>query len=194
MTLRFERALPSIIRSIRQRDLLNTWMRLERGLNTLPRFVDFKSGGMVDEVLDVTNLKVVRDGDRTRFMIISAENMPAIDTTQTPFMDVLMGPAQYNAVLSYYEACLEHQRPIYSVAIVKDDDGKEVSYERLLLPFGDPDGIDHISGSFKRVNIDGGFKVTDLEKLVPGASVSITRVIIDGHAPLGGGGQRTQRF
>jgi hypothetical protein len=195
MTLRFERALPSIIRSIRQRDLLNAWMRLDTGLNTLPRFAGFESGGMVDEILDVVNLKVVRDGDQTRFIIISAENMPMIDTAQTPFMDVLMGAAQYSAVLPYYQACLEHRRPIYSVSIVKDDDGKEVSYERLLLPFGEHGTIDHISGSYKRVNIEGGFKVKDLEKLIPGATVSVTRAIIDGHAPsLGGAGQPTQRF
>jgi hypothetical protein len=62
-------------------------------------------------------------------------------------------------VLPSYLACLVHRRPTYSVATVQDADGKDVSYERLLLPFGGADAVEQIVGSYKAISIEGGFKI-----------------------------------
>jgi hypothetical protein len=51
--------------------------------------------------------------------------------------------------------------------MVQDPDGKEVSYERLLLPFGSGDKVEQIVGSYKAISIDGGFKVTNLMGIKP---------------------------
>jgi hypothetical protein len=59
-------------------------------------------------------------------------------------------------------ACLAHRRPTYSVTMVQDADGKDVSYERLLLPFASADAVEQIVGSYKAISIDGGFKIRDL--------------------------------
>ena len=45
---------------------------------------------------------------------------------------------------------------------MQDADGKDVSYERLLLPFGFGERVDQIVGLFKAISVEGGFKVTNL--------------------------------
>jgi hypothetical protein len=61
-----------------------------------------------------------------------------------------------------YIACIRHRRPIYSVAMVQDADGKDVSYERLLLPFGFGERVEHVISLLKAISVEGGFKVTNL--------------------------------
>jgi hypothetical protein len=63
---------------------------------------------------------------------------------------------------------------------VDDVDGKEVSYERLLMPFGDGEAVQQIIGSFKSISIEGGFKISNLMGLRPKAEpVILVRAIID---------------
>src|SRR2546430_4264942 len=51
-----------------------------------------------------------------------------------------------------FRSCLRHQRPAYSISTVQDADGKEVSYERLLMPFGEGAAVQQIVGSFKSIS------------------------------------------
>jgi hypothetical protein len=75
--------------------------------------------------------------------------------------------------------------------MVLDPDGKEVSYERLLLPFGSAGKVEQIVGSYKAISIDGGFKVNNLmgpsSKTVP---VKVINAVIDlelARRPVGSG-------
>ena len=54
------------------------------------------------------------------------------------------------------------RRPAYSISTVQDADSKDVSYERLLLPFGGGDAVEQIVGSYKSISIEGGFKINNL--------------------------------
>ena len=64
--------------------------------------------------------------------------------------------------------------------MVQDDDGKDVSYERLLLPFGSGEAVEQIVGSYKSISIEGGFKIDNLMGLKPKAvPVILVRAIID---------------
>ena len=49
-------------------------------------------------------------------------------------------------MIELYRACLTHLRPVYSISTVQDADGKDVSYERLLMPFGSNDVVTQIVG------------------------------------------------
>jgi hypothetical protein len=64
--------------------------------------------------------------------------------------------------------------------MVRDPDGKDVSYERLLLPFGSAGKVEQIVGSYKSISIDGGFKVANLmgvrAETVP---VDVVNAVID---------------
>jgi hypothetical protein len=63
---------------------------------------------------------------------------------------------------------------------VQDTDNKDVSYERLLLPFGRGDAVEQIVGTYKSISIEGGFKINNLMGLRPKAvPVILVRAIID---------------
>ena len=96
------------------------------------------------------------------------------------FLDDAIGPVRYANVITLYRTCLAHKRPAYSISMVQDDDGKDVSYERLLLPFGNGDAVEQIVGSYKSISIEGGFKIDNLMGLRPRAvPVILVRAVID---------------
>ena len=76
--------------------------------------------------------------------------------------------------------------------MVQDADGKDVSYERLLLPFGRADKVEQIVGSFKAISIEGGFKVTNLMG-IQSRITPVIRAVIDLRVRPRRGGPRTHR-
>ena len=73
----FESANPTVIRSIKQRDLLNTWLRLYAPAQRLPRIGEFQPARIEDELPDLVFLTVEKakparliiDSDGTRMSI-----------------------------------------------------------------------------------------------------------------------------
>ena len=64
--------------------------------------------------------------------------------------------------------------------MLRDPDAKEVSYERLLLPFGSAGKVEQIVGSYKAISIDGGFKLKNLLGARPKtAPVTVLNAVID---------------
>jgi hypothetical protein len=182
-------ASPSIVRSVKQRDLLNAWLRAFDRSGRLPRLEDYRPDRIADELADLMGFDVIGAGDHARFLITQeGSRLTATygnehidpDKRTNRYLDDAIGPQRYARVLPSYLACLAHRRPTYSVAMVQDADGKDVSYERLLLPFGSADAVEQIVGSYKAISIEGGFKIRDLmgvsSKPVP---ESVIKAIID---------------
>ncbi len=48
--MQFESANPSVVRSVRQRDLLNAWLRALRKHRTLPALADYQPDRIADEL------------------------------------------------------------------------------------------------------------------------------------------------
>jgi len=96
------------------------------------------------------------------------------------FLDDAIGPVRYANVITLYRTCLARKRPAYSISMVQDEDGKDVSYERLLLPFGGGEAVEQIVGSYKSISIEGGFKIDNLMGLRPkSVPVILVRAVID---------------
>jgi hypothetical protein len=94
-------------------------------------------------------------------------------------------------VVPSYRACPARKRPTYSISVVQDADGKDVSYERLLLPFGSTDAVQQIIGSYKAISIEGGFKIDNLMGIRSKATpVSVLNAVIDLDFVHGRAGQR----
>lgn len=187
--MQFESADPSVVRSIKQRELLNAWLRAAAGHRPLPLVDDFHPNRAGDEVADMMGFDVDGEGDDARF-VITYEGArltatygndhvdPAKRTNR--YLDDAIGPERYANVVALYRACLKHRRPAYSISTVQDADGKDVSYERLLLPFGRGDAVKQIVGSYKSISIEGGFKINNLMGLRPKAvPVILVRAVID---------------
>jgi hypothetical protein len=102
------------------------------------------------------------------------------DKRTNRYLDDAIGPERYARVVPSYRACLARRRPTYSVSMLEDADGKDVSYERLLLPFGSSGDVVQIVGSYKAISIEGGFKINNLMGVRSRATpVSVINAIID---------------
>jgi hypothetical protein len=184
----FASADPSIIKSIRQRYLLNEWLRLAGKRPPIPFQRDFQLDRVDDETADMMGYDVIGEADGARFLIThqgarlaTTYGNERVDPGELRrFLDEAIGPERYANVVDIYRTCLRHKRPVYSISKVDDADGKEVSYERLLMPFGEGEAVQQIIGSFKSISIEGGFKVSNLMGLRPKAKpVILVRAIID---------------
>jgi Ni,Fe-hydrogenase III component G len=74
--MEFESANPSVVRSIKQRVLLNAWLRSLRKPKLLPALADVNPEGIMDELADMMGFDFVGHGDSTRFLI-THEGTPA---------------------------------------------------------------------------------------------------------------------
>jgi hypothetical protein len=187
--MEFESSDPSVVRSIKQRELLNNWLRAAAGHRPLPLIRDFQPNRFGEELSDMMGFDVAGEGDGARFLITQEGATltatygndhidPAKRTNR--YLDDAIGPERYANVIALYRACLTHKRPAYSISTVQDADDKDVSYERLLLPFGSRDSVEQIVGTYKSISIEGGFKVHNLMGLRPKAvPVILVRAIID---------------
>ena len=184
----FSSADPSIIRSIKQRVLLNAWLRALTQGKPLPVTADFRPDGIAEEVDDMMGFDVEGDEAVARFLITQEGGRIAStygsdiapDQRINRYLDDAIGPERYARVAPCYLACVARKRPIYSISQVSDADGKEVSYERLLLPFGRAERVEQIIGSYKAISIEGSFKVNNLMSAETAtAPVPVVSAVID---------------
>src|SRR5437879_12615818 len=67
--MQFESANPTVIKSIKQRELLNAWLRaLGKGM-TLPVIADYRPDLVADELADMMGFDIEGEGDEARFLI-----------------------------------------------------------------------------------------------------------------------------
>jgi hypothetical protein len=199
--LEFQSANPTVVKSIRQRDMLNTWLRLYAREQTMPRIAEYQPCRLADERPDMMEFDVTGEADNARFLIIQeGARLTATygnehvdpDKRTRRYLDDAIGPERYARVVAPYRACVMRKRPTYSVSMVQDPDGKDVSYERLLLPFGTADAVERIVGSYKSISIEGGFKIDNLMGITPRTTpVCVVHAVIDLDFVRGAGGRHT---
>jgi hypothetical protein len=189
-----------VVRSVRQRDLLNAWLRALGQRHALPALGDYQPERIADELADMMGFDVEGSGDAARFLITQEGSRLAAtygnehidpDKRTNRYLDDAIGPLRYARVVPSYRACLARKRPTYSISVVQDADGKDVSYERLLLPFGSTDAVQQIVGSYKAISIEGGFKINNLMGVRSKATpVSVLNAVINLDFVHGPAGQR----
>jgi hypothetical protein len=187
--MEFCNADPSVVKSIKQRVLLNAWLRTPRKPDALPVISDFQPDGIADDLADMMRFDVTGTGDSARFLITQeGTRLTATygnehidpDKRTNRYLDDAIGPERYANVVALYRVCLMHKRPAYSISTVQDADGKDVAYERLLLPFGSGGNVEQIVGSYKSISIDGGFKINNLMGATPNVlPVIVISAVID---------------
>jgi len=187
--MEFESADPSVVKSIKQRVLLNAWLRALRKPRLFPVIGDFQPDGVAEELPDMMGFDVDGEGDSARFVITQeGARLTATygndhvdpDKRTNRYLDDAIGPERYARVVPCYRACITRRRPVYSISTVLDNDGKDVCYERLLLPFGRGDRVEQIVGSYKAISIEGGFEIRNLMGVTPKAVPAVAvRAVID---------------
>jgi hypothetical protein len=163
--LEFESARPSVVKSIKQRDLLNTWLRLYARTQSMPRMAEYQPERIEDELPDLVFYKVDTSSNPPRLTIQSDGTRISNaygHTGKGKLLDEYLGARIASIVMHVYYECIARKLPVYTIATIDDIYGRLVAYERLLMPFSDGGEVTHILASLKTISEDGGFEIKNL--------------------------------
>jgi hypothetical protein len=179
--LDFESANSSVVKSIKQRDLLNTWLRLYAREQQLPRIDEYQPSRLADELPDLVyytventqppRLTIQSDGTR----ISNAYG----HTGKGKYLDEYIGARLVPVVVPVYHECIKRALPVYTISNIDDIYGRIVAYERLLLPFSEGSGVTHVIASLKTICEDGGFEIKNLMRGNDSLPTAKLRAVID---------------
>jgi hypothetical protein len=180
--LEFESANPTVVKSIRQRDLLNTWLRLYAREQLMPRIEEYQPARLAEELPDLVYYTVDTAFKPPRLTIQSDGTRMSNaygHTGKGKYLEQYIGARLVPVVMPVYHECLKRTLPVYTISNIDDIYGRIVAYERLLLPFSDGGGVTHVIASLKTISEDGGFEIRNLmrgNKALPTAKL---RTVID---------------
>jgi hypothetical protein len=181
-TLEFESANPTIVKSIKQRDLLNTWLRLYAREQRTPRIGEYEPARLADELPDLVYYTVDAASQPARLMIQSDGTRMASaygNNGKGRYLDEYLGPRLVPVVMPVYYECVARALPVYTISNIDDLYGRIVAYERLLLPFSHGGEITHVIASLKTISVDGGFEIRNLMRGNDALPVAKLRAVID---------------
>ncbi len=163
--MEFASAGPSVVKSIRQRELLNGWLALYVRGHSLPQRLDYRPERLDEEKPDIVNYSVEADTDPPRLIIQSEGTRMASaygHTGKGRALEAYVGPRLAPFVMPAYYECVKRRLPVYTIADIDDIYGRVVAYERLLMPFGQDGTVTGVIGSLKMICEDGGFELKNL--------------------------------
>jgi hypothetical protein len=180
--MEFQSANPTIVKSIKQRDLLNTWLRLYARDRVVPRMGEYQPERFTDELPDLVFYTVDTTLTPPRLMIQSDGTRMASaygNTGKGRYLDDYLGTRLVPIVMPVYYECIKRALPVYTIANIDDTYGRIVAYERLLLPFSDSGDITHVIASLKTISEDGGFEIRNLMRGNDTLPTPVLRSVID---------------
>jgi hypothetical protein len=180
--LEFQSANATIVKSIKQRDLLNTWLRLYARAQELPRVEEYQPPRLNEELPDLVYYTVDTTQQPPRLTIQSDGTRMASaygNTGRGRTLDDFLGARLVPVVMPIYYECVARALPVYTISDIDDMYGRIVAYERLLLPFSEGCGVTHIIASLKTISEDGGFEIRNLMRGNDALPVAKLRSVID---------------
>ena len=163
--MHFESANSSVIKSIRQRDFLNTWLRLYARGQTIPRIDEFRPERIEEDLPDTVFFTVDATTQPPQLTIESDGTRMATaygDSGKGRLLDDYLGPRLAPVVMPVYHECIARRLPAYTITDIDDIYGHVVAYERLLLPFSDGGAVTHLVASLKTISESGSFEIRNL--------------------------------
>lgn len=180
--MEFESANPSVVKSIKQRDLLNTWLRLYARAQQLPRVEEYEPARLADELPDLVYYTVDTAQLPPRLTIQSDGTRMSTaygHTGKGRYLDEYLPAKLVPVVMPVYYECVARALPVYTIANVDDAYGRIVAYERLLLPFSQAGEVTHVIASLKTISEDGGFEIRNLMRGNDTLPTAKLRAVID---------------
>lgn len=163
--MEFVSASPPVVRSIKQRELLNCWLRLYAKHERLPNFDDYHPERLAEERDDLVYIIVEGTDAAPRFFIESDGDRMSIafgSVGRGRDLEEYLGFKLAPVVIPIYRECIRRRLPMYTISQVSDLYGRKVDYERLAMPFSDGAGVSRILASLKAISDDGGFEIRNL--------------------------------
>lgn len=180
--MEFISADPPIVKSIKQRELLNCWLRLYAKSGQVPQITDYQPDRLAEEADDLVYYTVADSSNTPRIIIDSdgTRMSNAYGTTgKGRYLDEYVGAKLEPLVLPVYHTCIQRRLPVYTISKVDDLYGRKVDYERLLMPFSEGAGINRILASLKTISDDGSFEIRNLMRANDVLPISVLRSVID---------------
>ena len=180
--MEFQSANPSVVKSIKQRDLLNTWLRLYARDQRMPRIEEYEPSRLADELPDMVYYTVDTAQPSPRLTIESnGTRMSSAygHTGKGRYLDEYLGPRMAPIVMPVYHECVDRSLPVYTISNIDDIYGRIVAYERLLLPFSEGGSVTHLIASLKTICEDGGFEIRNLMRGNDSLPTPKLRAIVD---------------
>ena len=163
--MEFKSANPTVVKSIKQRDLLNTWLRLYARERLMPRIEEYQPERLADELADLVYYTVDTAQEPPRLTIRSEGTRMSTaygHTGKGRLLDEYLGARIAPVVMPVYHECVRRALPVYTIANIDDVYGRIVAYERLLLPFSQGAQVTQVIASLKTISEDGGFEIRNL--------------------------------
>ena len=163
--LHFESTNSTVVKSIRQRDFLNTWLRLYARTQTIPRIDEFRPARIEEDLPDTVLFTVDATAQPPRLTIESDGTRMATaygHSGKGRLLDDYLGARLAPVVMPVYHECVARRLPAYTIADIDDIYGHVVAYERLLLPFSDGGPVTHLIASLKTISENGSFEIRNL--------------------------------
>lgn len=180
--MEFISASPSVVKSIKQRDLLNTWLRLYARERSMPRIKDYQPERLADELPDLVYYSIDTEVEPPCLTIQSDGTRMSSAYGRTgkgKSLAEYVGPRLAPIVMPAYYECLKRRLPVYTISHIDDTYGRVVAYERLLMPFSDSDAVTHVIASLKTISEDGGFEIRNLMRSDDSLPRPRLRAVID---------------
>jgi hypothetical protein len=180
--LEFQSANPTIVKSIKQRDLLNTWLRLYAREQVIPRIEEYQPSRLDDELPDLVYYTVDSSQAPPRLTIQSDGTRMSTaygNTGKGRYLDEYVGAKLVSIVMPVYYEAVQRGLPVYTISNIDDIYGRIVAYERLLLPFSDGAGVTHVIASLKTISEEGGFEIKNLMRANDTLPIAKLRAVID---------------
>lgn len=180
--MEFESANPTIVKSIKQRDLLNTWLRLYARGRQIPSLEEYQPSRLSDELPDLVYMTVDRTQQPPRLIIDSDGTRMSTaygNTGRGRYLDDYLGARLAPIVMPVYHECLKRGLPVYTISHIDDVYGRIVAYERMLMPFSAAGGVTHVVASLKTISEDGGFEIRNLMRGNDTLPTAKLRAVID---------------
>ncbi len=181
-TLDFKSANPTIVKSIKQRDLLNTWLRLYARDQKTPRIDEYHPSRLADELADLVYYTVDTASEPPRLVIQSEGTRMSNaygNIGKGRYLDEYLGARLAPIVMPVYLESVKRALPVYTIANIDDIYGHVVAYERLVLPFSENGDITHVIASLKTICEDGGFEIRNLMRGNDALPTPKLRAVID---------------
>ena len=162
----FESSNPSVIKSIKQRDLLNTWLRFYAREQRVPGIEEYQPERLADELPDLVCYAV--DSTRLPPRLTIQSNGTRISSAygnvgEGRYLDEYLGARLAPVVMPSYYECVQRGLPVYTISVIDDIYGRIVACERLLMPFMEGGGnVTHVIASLKTISEAGAFEIKNL--------------------------------
>lgn len=173
---------PGVIRSIRQRDLLNAWARA-RANGSIPDPVlctpetfgeEFSDMAIVDGVAEASGMrfKIRRQGQRMQ--IYHNANL------EGGFVDDSLPDHMRDWMVYLLELARNLRSPVYSEYATTDVIGRPLSLERLFLPYGQADAPPGAFAlSVKTISLEGAFVESEIMRCNSNKKIDAKAFVIE---------------